>query len=68
MMDITRIEMPQFLIIALVTFAALMAGVALIVGFAAQLCRLARSPRAMMVLNRGLAGLLAFGGGWMAMA
>lgn len=68
MMDITRIEMPQFLIIALVTFAALMAGVALIVGFAAQLCHLARSPRAMMILNRGLAGLLAVGGGWMALA
>lgn len=68
MMDITRIEMPEFLIIALLTFAALMAGVAVIIGFAAQLCRLARSPRGVMALNRWLAGLLAVGGGWMALA
>lgn len=68
MMDITRIAMPEFLIIALLTFGALMVGVALIVGFSVQLCRLARSPRAMMILNRGLAGVLALGGGWMALA
>ena len=68
MMDITRIEIPQFLIIALLTFGALMVGVGLLVGFAAQLCRLARSPRAMMILNRGLASVLALGGGFMALA
>jgi len=68
LMDITRIEMPEFLIIAVVTFSARMAGVALLIGLAAQLCRLARSPGAMVALNRGLAGLLALGGGWMAVA
>ena len=68
MMDITRIEVPDFFIIAALTFVALMAGVAVIIGFAAQLCRLARSPRAMTILNRGLAGLVALGGGWMALA
>jgi threonine/homoserine/homoserine lactone efflux protein len=68
LMDITRIEIPEFLIIAVLTFTARMAGVALLVGLAAQLCRLARSPGAMRALNRSLAGLLALGGGWMALA
>lgn len=68
MMDITTIEMPEFLIIALLTFCALLAGAGLIIIFAAQICRLARSPQSMMVLNRALAGLLASGGVWMALA
>lgn len=68
MMDITTIEMPDFLIIALVTFLALVAGAAIIVGFAAQLGRLVRSPRHAGTVNRSLASLLVVGGGWMAFA
>lgn len=68
MMDITRIEMPDFLFIALATFAALAAGAGIIIGFAAQLTRLARSARSMAILNRSLASVLVAGGGWMALA
>lgn len=68
MMNITLIEMPDFLIIALATFASLAAGAALIIGFAAQITRLARSERAMAHMNRALASLLVMGGGWMALA
>ncbi|MCR9139792.1 MAG: LysE family transporter [Alphaproteobacteria bacterium] len=68
MMDIRVIEMPEFLIVALTTFAALAAGAALVVGFAAQLKRLARSERSMTFMNRSLASLLVFGGGWMVLA
>lgn len=68
MMDIAVIKMPDFLLIALATFAALAAGAGLIVGFAAQLTRLARSQRSMMFMNRSLATLLVAGGGWMALA
>ena len=68
MLDITVIEMPEFLIVALTTFAALGVGAGLIVGFAAQLKRLARSERSMLIMNRSLASLLVFGGGWMVLA
>lgn len=68
MTNITLIEMPDFLLIALSTFAALATGAALIVGFAAQLTRLARSEKSMAIMNRTLASLLVFGGGWMALA
>jgi len=68
MMNITLIEMPDFLIIALATFAALACGAGLIVGFAAQLKRLARSESAMVLMNRALASLLVAGGGWMVLA
>ena len=68
MMDVASIEMPEFLIVALTTFAALGAGAGLIVAFAAQLRRLARSEHAMLVMNRSLASLLVFGGGWMVLA
>lgn len=67
MMDIALIEMPEFLIIAIATFGALSCGAVLIVLFAAQLRRLARSPRAMRILNRSLASILMLGGGWMAL-
>lgn len=67
-MDISAIQMPDFLIIALTTFAALYTGVCTIVIFAAQLRRLARSERAMLVMNRSLASLLVVGGSWMALA
>ncbi|MEL6573277.1 MAG: LysE family transporter [Pseudomonadota bacterium] len=66
-MDVTTIEMPGFLIAALMTFLALAVGSALVVIFAAQLHRIARSPRSMMLLNRGLAVVLVSGGGWMAL-
>lgn len=68
MMDITVIEMPEFLIISLLTFASRATGAGLIVGFSAQLRRLARSRRSMMIVNRALALLLTCGGGWMALA
>lgn len=68
MMNIELIQMPQFLLIALSTFAALAFGAGLVVGFAAQLRRLARSPKAMMIMNRSLASLLVSGGGYMVLA
>ncbi len=68
MMDITLIEMPDFLFVALTTFVALATGAGLIVAFAAQLTRLARSERSMAIMNRALAGLLVAGGGWMGLA
>lgn len=68
LMDITTIQLPDFLIIAVVTFLALFGGAAVIIAFAAQISRIARSQRAMMVLNRGLACVLTVGGGWMAFA
>ena len=68
MMNITLIEMPDFLIIALTTFAALAAGACLIVAFAAQLRRLARSARSMLIMNRSLASVLVAGGSWMVLA
>lgn len=66
LMDITTIELPAFLIVALITFAALLAGASLIIAFAAQISRLARSPRSMMILSRCLASILVLGGSWMA--
>lgn len=68
MMNIELIQMPEFLIIALSTFVALAFGAGLVVVFAAQLRRLARSPRASMIMNRSLASLLVVGGGWMVLA
>lgn len=68
MMDITEIMMPDFLIVAVVTFLALAAGAAIIVLFAAQLRRLAQSPRSMLIMNRSLATVLVSVGGWMALA
>ena len=65
MMNISLIQMPDFLIIALATFAALATGAGVIVGFAAQLAKLARSERSMAIMNRSLASLLVLGGGWM---
>lgn len=68
LMNIALIQMPEFLIIALSTFAALMFGAGLVVVFAAQLRRLARSARGTMIMNRTLASLLVVGGGWMVLA
>jgi len=66
LMDITTIGLPQFLIVAMITFAALLAGACLIIVFAAQISRLVRSPSSMMILSRCLASILVLGGGWMA--
>lgn len=68
MMDISVIKMPDFVIIALATFGALFTGAGLIILFAAQLRRLARSARSMQIMNRSLASLLVAGGGWMVLA
>ena len=68
MMDIALIRMPEFLIIAASTFAALMFGASLVVVFSAQLRRLARSARASIIMNRSLASLLVMGGGWMVLS
>ena len=66
MMDVSAIEMPDFLILALTTFAGILIAAGLVVVFAAQLRRIARSPRSMMVMNRTLASVLVLSGGWMA--
>ncbi|MBX2883545.1 MAG: LysE family translocator [Granulosicoccus sp.] len=66
LLDISTIKLPQFLVLSVTTFAALIAGSILIIAFAAQIRRLFRSPRSMMILRRSLSCILVFGGGWMA--
>lgn len=66
LMDVTSIQMPDFLITALATFAALAVGAGLVVGFAAQLRRLVQSPRHVARMNHALSSLLVIGGGCMA--
>jgi threonine/homoserine/homoserine lactone efflux protein len=66
LVDIATLGLTQFLIVAVLTFTALFLGAGLLVAFAAQISRLARSPRSMMILNRCLAGILVLGGGWIA--
>lgn len=68
MMDIQTIKMPDFLIIAVTTFLALATGAGLIIGFAAQLRRLVRSPKYLKTVNRSLAAVLVVGGGFMALS
>lgn len=65
LLDVTTIEIPQFLYVATLTFLALAAGATIIVVFAAQIGRLSQSPRGTRRLNRVLAGVLAVAGGWM---
>jgi threonine/homoserine/homoserine lactone efflux protein len=67
-LDITEIQMPGYLIIALATFAAEATAAVLVVCLAKQVTRLVRSQRSMMIMNRSLATLLVAGGGWMALA
>ncbi|WP_420861280.1 LysE family translocator [Algirhabdus cladophorae] len=67
-MDITAIKMPGFFIISATTFLAEATAALMIVGLAAQLRRLTRSPRSVMMMNRSLAAILVVGGGWMAVA
>jgi threonine/homoserine/homoserine lactone efflux protein len=64
-MNVAVIEMPEFLIIALITFGSLALAAAIVVGFAAQLRRLARSGKGQLFMNRGLSALLVCGGGTM---
>lgn len=64
-MNMAVIEMPDFLIIALITFGSLALAAAIVIVFAAQLRRLARSGNGQLFLNRGLASLLVCGGGTM---
>lgn len=68
LMDITTIQLPEFLFVGVITFTALFGGAVIIIMFAAQISRIARSQRSMMMLNRGLASVLTVGGGWMAFA
>ena len=67
-MDIAAIQMPDFLILALTTFFAEAFAAIMIVAFAAQLRRLARSARSMLIMNRSLASVLVAGGSWMVLA
>lgn len=67
-MDITNIVMPDFLVITFTTFLAEAVAAGLMIGLAAQLRRLGRDPRKMQIMNRTLAGVLALGGSWMALA
>jgi threonine/homoserine/homoserine lactone efflux protein len=60
--------MPDFLIIALTTFAAFMVGVGLTIGFASQVRRLVRSPKHVTTVNRSLSSILVIGGGLMALS
>ena len=66
-MDITAIAMPHFLIVAVTTFAAEAVAALGIVALASQLRRITQTPRGTLLMNRGLALLLAGGGGWMAL-
>ncbi len=68
MMDITAIQLPDFAVVAALTFLALASGAAIIIIFAAQIRRLVRSPRAMIIMNRSLAISLVSVGGWMTFA
>lgn len=67
LLDVTVIKMPDFLIAAATTFLALSFGTSLIVIFAAQLRRIARSARATLIMNRSLATILVVVGGGMAL-
>ncbi|MEO9823224.1 MAG: LysE family transporter [Paracoccaceae bacterium] len=68
LVDITQIELPDFALVAVLTFASLAVGSGVIIVFASQICRIVKSPYSMRVLNRSLAGALALGGCWLAFA
>ena len=68
LLDITVIEMPDFLIAAVTTFFALAFAKTLIIAFAAQLRRIAKSPKATLIMNRSLAIVLVTVGGGMALS
>lgn len=62
LLNIDDIRLPSFAIVSAMTFLSLLVGCLMIVGFAAQISRLVRSPRGMQRLNQSLAGLLALAG------
>lgn len=62
LLNLKNIQLPDFAIVGALTFLSLLVGCLMIVGFAAQISRLARSPLGMQRLNRSLAGLLALAG------
>jgi len=66
LIDVSNVESGSFMIITLATFAALATGAGLVIGFSAQLRRIVRNPVHVVRMNRTLATMLAFGGGWMA--
>lgn len=66
MLDIQSIQLPDFVIVSVVTFAALATGAGLIVVFAAQIRRIVKSARATLIMNRTLAAILVGVGGWIA--
>lgn len=68
LMDITSIQLPQFLVVGALTFLALFIGAGVIILFAAQISRIARSERSMATLNKALASVLVIGGSWIAFA
>ena len=68
MMDVTQIQMPDFLIVSVLTFMGLAVGSGLVVSFAAQISKMAKSERSMTIMNRSLAALLVAAGGFMALA
>ncbi len=66
--DVTTIVMPDFLLVTGVTFLAEATAAALMIGLAAQLRHLVRSPRAVRIMNRSLAAILVVLGGGMAIS
>ena len=68
LMNITQIALPEFAIVACLTFVALLVGSFIVILFAAQIGRLARSDKSLRILNRSLASVLAIAGSWMAFA
>lgn len=68
LVNITHIQLPEFAIVASLTFVALLVGSFIIIVFAAQIGRLVRSEKSLRVLNRGLASILAMAGTYMAFA
>lgn len=66
LIDISEIALPDYAIAASLTFAAFSAGSLIIIIFASQIGHLAKSQRSMRNLNRSLAGLLTFGGTFLA--
>lgn len=66
-LNVSRIALADFLIVSVLTFTAKALVALLIIGFALRIRILARSRRAALIFNRGLASLLAVGGGWLAL-
>lgn len=68
LLDLGQFVLPDFLIVTVLTFAAEATIALAAIAFALRLRRVARSATAASRFNRGLALLLALGGGWMALA